>query len=99
MQDKKPITNVNETFIESHKFLQRFLDKSEGAKRGSIPDFVLILVTSMMTDTFENIDNYLSPGHSSVDGREIVTIIIETFQKVLDRVKRNAILDKDMTLQ
>ncbi len=68
------------------------IDKSssyEDAKRGGIHDMIEIYVADMISSSIDNIDEYLKDGHKSVGGNEIIHIVHDSFQKILDKFKRN----------
>src|SRR5277367_5784442 len=81
-----------ESILNAHDFLLDFLSLFEGAKRGGIHDFIEISVYNMINSAIKSIDDYLADGHKSVDATQVINIVLESYQKVLDNMKRN--LDK-----
>ena len=75
--------------MDAHEFLVRFLDKFDNAKRGGIHDFMEISLFNMINLAVGNIDKYLNEGHKEVSTNEIMSIVAESYQKVLDNIKRN----------
>jgi hypothetical protein len=47
------------------------------------------ILCNMLNLSHENIDKYLASGHKNVIANEIMAIVTDSFQKVLDGVKRN----------
>jgi hypothetical protein len=82
--------------INAHAYLKSFLAKFDNAKRGGIHDFMEIALFNMVNLSVENIDDYLQTGHKEVDATEIMHIIADSYQKVLDGIKRN--LDNMQTI-
>jgi hypothetical protein len=75
--------------LSAHEYLIAFLNKFESAKRGGIHDFIEISIFNMINLTVKNIDDYLKSGHASVDATQIMNIVTDSYQKVLDGMKRN----------
>ncbi len=75
--------------LDAHEFLVRFLDKFHDAKRGGIHDFMEISLFNMVNLAVGNIDKYLSDGQKEVNANEIMAIVADSYQKVLDNIKRN----------
>ena len=75
--------------LNAHQYLLDFLDKFEAAKRGGIHDFMELVMFNMIQTAIKNIDGCLQKGNTSVNGNEIMTIVADSYQKVLDGVKRN----------
>lgn len=75
--------------LDAHEFLVRFLDKFHTAKRGGIHDFMEISLFNMVNLAVGNIDKYLSGGQTEVNANEIMAIVADSYQKVLDNIKRN----------
>lgn len=75
--------------LDAHQFLKDFLAKFDHAKRGGIHDFMEISMFNMINQAIKNIDTYLQTGHHSVNATEIMHIVVESYQKVLDGIKRN----------
>jgi hypothetical protein len=82
------ITPLDEV-INAHEFLKDFLAKFDHAKRGGIHDFMEIALFNMINSSMENIDKYLQTGHHQLSATEIMHITVDSYQKVLDRIKRN----------
>ncbi len=81
-----------EKIMKAHIFLKRFVSIFDEAKRGGIHDFLELTVANMVNDAITKMDAYLESSHTLLDGRELMIISLDAFQKVLDGVKRN--LDK-----
>lgn len=75
--------------INAHEFLLKFLAKFDSAKRGGIHDIIEISLFNMVNAAIKNIDVYLQQGHASINGNEIMQIMLDSYQKVLDSMKRN----------
>lgn len=75
--------------LNAHQFLLDFLAKFDHAKRGGIHDFVEITLFNMINASIKNIDDYLTTGHKEVNPNEIMAIIVDSYQKSLDKIKRN----------
>lgn len=75
--------------MDAHEFLVRFLDKFHSAKRGGIHDFMEISLFNMVNLAVGNIDKYLNEGHKEVSANEIMSIVADSYQTVLDNIKRN----------
>ncbi len=75
--------------INAHQFLLDFLAKFNDAKRGGIHDFMEITIFNMINSAIKNIDDYLLSGHVTIDGTQIMNIVTDSYQKVLDNIKRN----------
>lgn len=75
--------------LDAHQFLKDFLDKFDYAKRGGIHDFMEISLFNMVNLAIKNIDVYLQTGHKEVNANEIMQIVVDSYQKVLDGIKRN----------
>lgn len=75
--------------LDAHKFLKDFLAKFDHAQRGGIHDFMEISLFNMINLSIKNIDNYLQTGHHQVSATEIMHIVADSYQKVLDGIKRN----------
>lgn len=85
--------------LDAHQYLKDFLDKFEMAKRGGIHDFMEITLFNMISSSIKNIDDYLKTGHSEVSGTEIMTIVADSYQKVLDNIRRNLEKMKQVNLR
>ena len=75
--------------LNAHQFLLDLLAKFETAKRGGIHDFIEISLFNMVNLAIGQIDSYLKQGHSEVNANEIMEIITDSYQQVLDDIKRN----------
>ncbi len=75
--------------LNAHQFLKDFLAKFETAQRGGIHDFMELTLFNMINASIKNIDDYLQSGHKEVSANEIMTIVADSYQKVLDGIKRN----------
>jgi len=75
--------------INVHQYLLAFLAKFNEAKRGGIHDFMEITLFNMISSAIKNIDDYLACGHVTIDGTQIMNIVADSYQKVLDNIKRN----------
>ncbi len=76
--------------IDAHEFLIKFLTKFDTAQRGGIHDFIELSLFNMINLAIKRIDEYLqSSQSSSVSGTEIMHIVVESYQIILDRMKRN----------
>lgn len=75
--------------LHAHQFLKDFLDLFDTAKRGGIHDFMELTLFNMVNSSIKSIDDYLSKGHKQVVAKEIMSIAADSYQKVLDGVKRN----------
>jgi hypothetical protein len=75
--------------LSAHEFLKKFLDKFDDAQRDGVHDFIEISLFNMVSLTIKNIDEYLSSGHEKVDATQIIHIVMDSYQKVLDSMKRN----------
>ena len=79
----------DEHILNAHQFLKDFLEKFEHAKRGGIHDFMEISIFNMINLAIKNIDLYLQSGHHEVSATEVMHIVADSYQKVLDGIKRN----------
>jgi hypothetical protein len=75
--------------LNAHQFLKDFLAKFDHAQRGGIHDFMEIALFNMVNSSIKNIDIYLQSGHHEVSATEIMHIVADSYQKVLDGIKRN----------
>jgi phosphopantothenate synthetase len=75
--------------INAHQFLKEFIAEFDHAKRGGIHDFMEIALYNMISSSIKNIDTYLQSGHHQVNATEIMHIVADSYQKVLDGIKRN----------
>ncbi len=74
---------------QSHEYLMAFLNKYHASTRGGIHDFIETNIANMIGQAIADIDTYLQTGHKQVVANEIMCIAVQSFQKVLDGVKRN----------
>lgn len=82
------ITPIDQV-LDAHQFLKDFLSKFDHAKRGGIHDFMEISLFNMVNLSIKEIDKYLEIGHHQVSATEIMHIVTDSYQKVLDGIKRN----------
>lgn len=75
--------------LNAHQFLKDFLAKFDTAQRGGIHDFMELTLFNMINASIKNIDDYLQSGHKDVAANEIMAIVADSYQKVLDGIKRN----------
>ena len=78
--------------LESHEYLKEFINKFGNAKRGGMHDIIEMALFNMLNSCIGNIDKYLqssSINSSKIDMQQIVTIMADSFQKVLDSIKKN----------
>lgn len=80
---------AQEKVLNAHQFLLAFLAKFDMAKRGSIHDFMELALFNMVNSAVKNIDDYLQNGHKQVDATQIMHIVADSYQRVLDGIKRN----------
>ena len=80
---------ANDQVIHAHQFLLAFLAKFDHAKRGGIHDFMELTIFNMVNSAIKNVDDYLQSGHKEVDATQIMHIVADSYQKVLDGIKRN----------
>lgn len=72
-----------------HKSLKKFLKGFDHSKRGGIHDFLEISLFNMITEAITSIDAYLKDGHNGINSKEVISIVTDSYQKVLDKMKRN----------
>ncbi len=75
--------------LNAHEYLKEFLAKFDTAQRGGIHDFMELTLYNMIGSSVKNIDDYLKSGHKEVSANEIMAIVADSYQKVLDSIKRN----------
>lgn len=75
--------------LDAHQFLKDFIAKFDHAQRGGIHDFMEIALYNMINSSIKEIDKYLQTGHHEVNATEIMHIVVDSYQKVLDGIKRN----------
>ena len=80
---------AQDQIIDAHNFLLQFLAKFDTAQRGGIHDFMELSLFNMVNLSVKNIDDYLQSGHKNVSANEIMAIVADSYQKVLDGIKRN----------
>ena len=78
-----------EQVINAHQFLLDFLKKFDSAKRGGIHDFMELSIFNMVNSAIKSVDDYLQSGHREVNATQIMHIVTDSYQKVLDNIKRN----------
>lgn len=86
--EKQEIASLDKV-INAHQFLKDFIAKFDTAQRGGIHDFMEIALFNMINASITNIDNYLKDGHKTVNATEIMHIVVDSYQNVLDGIKRN----------
>lgn len=79
----------DEQIIKAHQFLKGFIEKFDNAERGGIHDFMEMSLSKMINESIKNIDEYLNTGHKEVSANEIMQITVQSYQSVLDGIKRN----------
>jgi hypothetical protein len=91
LQKANGATNITaaDQVLNAHEYLKEFLRKFESAKRGGIHDFMELVMFNMLQTAIANVDNYLKGGHREVAANEIMSIVADSYQKVLDGVKKN----------
>lgn len=75
--------------LNAHQFLLDYINKFDTAQRGGIHDFIELTLFNMVNSAVKNIDDYLKCGHKEVNANEIMAIVADSYQKVLDGIKRN----------
>lgn len=75
--------------LNAHQYLKDFINKFDTAERGGIHDFMELTLFNMINASIKNIDDYLQSGHKEVSANEIMAIVADSYQKVLDGIKRN----------
>lgn len=65
------------------------MEQFNEAERGGVHDFIEIALATMTRNSIAKVNGYLQSGHKQVDANEILTIVTESFQEVLDKIKRN----------
>lgn len=80
---------AQDQILNAHQYLKDFLNKFELAKRGGIHDFMELTLFNMINAAIKNIDDYLKTGHKQVNATEIMSIVADSYQYVLDGIKRN----------
>jgi hypothetical protein len=88
-QNNTPDIIAQNNALNAHEFLVRFLAKFDSAKRGGMHDFIEISLFNMVNLAVSNIDKYLNVGHKQVSANELVSIVADSYQKVLDSIKSN----------
>lgn len=81
--------SAHDKVIGAHEFLLAFLEKFDASSRGGIHDFMELTLFNMINTAIKNIDDYLQGGHKQVSANEIMSIVADSYQKVLDGIKRN----------
>lgn len=75
--------------LNAHEYLKEFLRQFEQSKRGGIHDFIEMSLFNMVLGAVTNIDEYLKSGHKVVNGSEVMHRVVDSYQVVLDKMKRN----------
>lgn len=75
--------------MNAHQYLKEFIEKFETEERGGIHDFIELTLFNMVYSSIKNIDDYLKDGHKQVDATQIMHIVADSYQEVLDGIKRN----------
>ena len=88
-EKKHTEVTARDQVINAHQFLLDFLNKFDAAKPGGIHDFIELTLFNMINSAIKNIDDYLQSGHKEVSANEIMSIVADSYQKVLDGIKRN----------
>lgn len=83
------IEKINESTVNAHEFLIDFLAKFESAKRGGVHDLIEVSLFNMVNLAIKKLDDYLMVGHKKVSANEILAIIIDSYQFVLESMKKN----------
>lgn len=91
LQKSNGATQITPTdhVLNAHEFLKAFIAKFDTAQRCGIHDFMEISLFNMINLSIKNIDDYLKDGHKTVEANEIMAIVADSYQKVLDGIKRN----------
>lgn len=74
---------------EAHDELVSFLKSFKHATRGSMYDFLLMLLANIFRASTARLDTYLAPGHENVNGNEVCSVAIDGAQSVIDHMRRN----------
>ncbi len=97
------MTNINKSHEEAatraHQFLIDFLNKHEESVRGGIHDFMQISLSNLLSAAIDSMTSYVAGGHRQVIANELVFIALDSYQKALDKMKRDLDGLKDMVLQ
>lgn len=88
-QRNNELSEAQDQILNAHQFLKDFLSKFDYAQRGGIHDFMELTLFNMVNASIKSIDEYLKSGHHQVNATEIMAIVADSYQKVLDGVKRN----------
>jgi hypothetical protein len=83
------IKSASGKIFNAHEYLYQFLADFHKAERGGIHDFIEISLYNMVNLAISNINDYLKTGHKQVSATEIMHIVVDSYQKVLDGMKRN----------
>jgi hypothetical protein len=90
IEKHKPVAlSAESEMIDAHKFLVEFIAKFDTAKRGGIHDFMELTIFNMINFAIKSVDDYLQTGHKQVSANEIMTIVVDSYQKILDGMKKN----------
>jgi len=87
MKDLRDNPFDEDKIIKAHEFLKQFITLFDKAKRGGIHDFMELSISNMINESIKRMEDYLSHGHINIDGRELMVITVDAFQKVLDDLK------------
>lgn len=90
---------AQDQILNAHQYLKDFLAKFEKAKRGGIHDFMELTLFNMINASIKNVDDYLKTGHKEVNANEIMAIVADSYQKVLDGIKRNVETMKEVNFR
>ncbi len=90
---------ASEEILNAHTFLIDFISRFDGAKRGGIHDFIEMLLYKMIQNAISEIDTYLKTGHKQVEANEIMFIVLDAFQSIIDKSKRNLDSSKKVNFQ
>lgn len=85
--------------LNAHEFLKNFLNKFDTAKRGGIHDFMEITIFNMLNLAIADVDKYLSQGHKEVNANQVMMIVADSYQRILDNIKRNLEGMKEVTMR
>lgn len=91
--------SAEDKILKSHHYILEFLGKFEVAKRGGVHDFIEMSLCNMIKSATNNIDEYLKVGHKEVSANEILSIVVSSYQKVIDGMKRNLDEMKEINLE
>ena len=81
--------SAEDEIMKAHQFLTGFIGRFDDAARGGIHDFIELSLCKMVNGAVKNIDEYLSSGDKNPNATEIMHIVTDSYQKVIDGLKRN----------